>query len=209
VKGALMMIENMVKKSASSPKKNSSHDDDTEEFLSCSESSQSSQNMSVSTLIYDSSVSSEIKQIWNMILDSSKSSPESLGLFEDDLTSLLRKDKIPDSLENLIKLNLDSMTKNLFQITDLKTIQSKYNSSFKVGHEFGLDGVTNGALNLLPQMITDMQKRNVSLFDNFLDKSESTKNHQSVPSIAICSTFRLFSALERKNILMLKDYLGW
>jgi hypothetical protein len=202
-----MMIENMVKKSASSPIKNSG-EDDTEEFLSCSENSQSSQNMSVSTIMYDNSVSSEIKQIWNMILDSSKSSPESLGLFEDDLTSLLRKDKIPGSLENLIKLNLESMTKNLFKITDLKSIQSKYSSSFKVGYEFGLDEVTNGVLNLLPQIIIDMQKRNVCLFDNFLDKNEIIKN-QSVPSIAICTTFRLFSALERKNILILKDYLGW
>lgn len=201
-----MMIENMVKKSASSPMKNSG-EDDTEEFLSCSENSQSSQNMSVSTIMYDNSVSSEIKQIWNMILDSSKSSPESLGLFEDDLTSLLRKDKIPGSLENLIKLNLESMTKNLFKITDLKPIQSKY-SAFKVGYEFGLDEVTNGVLNLLPQIIIDMQKRNVCLFDNFLDKNETIKN-QSVPSIAICTTFRLFSALERKNILILKDYLGW
>jgi len=203
-----MTIENMVKKSTSSPKKNSD-DDDTEEFLSCSENSQSSQNMSVSTIIYDSSVSSEIKQIWNMILDSSKSSPESLGLFEDDLTSLLRKEKIPGSLENLIKLNLESMTKNLFKITDLKPIQSKFSSSFKVGYEFGLDGVTNGVLNLLPQLILDLQKKNLSLLDNFLDKNETIKNNQSVPSIAICSTFRLFSALERKNILILKDYLGW
>ena len=199
-----MMIENMAKKHLSSPKK-SSNADDSQEFLSCSENSQSSQNLSVSTIMFDNSVSSEIKQIWSMILESSKSSPESLGLFEDDLTSLLRKEKIPEGLENLIKTNLETMTQSLFKITDLKALQAKF-SSFKIGYEFGLDDATHGVLNLLPQIINDMQKRNVSLFDNLSDKGEK---HHSVPSIAICSTFRLFSALERKNIQLLKDYLGW
>ena len=201
-----MMIENMAKKPSSSPKKTSNQSDDTEEFISCSESSQTSeQNLSVSTIMFDNSVSTEIKQIWSMILESSRSSPESLGLFEDDLTSLLRINKIPQDLENLIKLNLETMTQSLFKITDLKEMQAKF-SSFKIGYEFGLDESANGVLNLLPQMINDMQKRNIALFNSLLDKGEKA---QSVHSIAICSTFRLFSALERKNIQILNDYLGW
>ena len=203
--GALMMIENMAKKSANSPKRRSNADD-TEEFLSCSSNESSLNNnesMSVSNIIFDNTVSTDIKQIWNMILESSKSSPESLGLFEDDLTSLLRRDSIPESLENLIKLNLESMTRSLFKIDP--QFQDKFKSaSFKIGYEFGLVEATHGVLNLLPRIMNDMQKKNASLFANL-----SISERQAVPSIAICSTFRLFAALERKSIHVLKDYLGW
>ena len=180
--GALMMIKNMAKKSESL--------NSTENSILSSMGSQS-----VGML---SSVSSEIKHIWAMILDSSRSSPESLGLFEDDLTSLIRKDSLPENLENLIKKHLEPMTKNLFKIEP--NFQGKTSTPFKVGYEFGLDEATNGVLNLFPLIMNDMQKKNASLLDK--------QKVEFLPSIAISTTIRLCCALERKNVLLLKDYLG-
>jgi hypothetical protein len=179
--GELMMLKNMAKKSESL---NNSESSDYSNL-----SGMGSQNVSNVGML--SSVSTEIKHIWAMIMDSSKSSPESLGLFEDDLTSLVKKDQLPENLENLIKKHLEPMTKNLFKIEP--NFQSK-STSFKVGYEFGLDDATNGVLNLFPQIMNDMQKKNASLLDNPASKQKTAY----LPSIAISTTIRLCCALERK-----------
>jgi hypothetical protein len=149
----------------------------------------------------------EIKHIWQMIIDSSKSSPESLGLFEDDLTSLLKKESIPADVETLIKENLKEITSGLFKLdvnydSKLKFFNDKL-AQFKIGHEFGLDERTNGCLNLITQLMNDFLKKNSSLILN------RAKTSDNLPAITIASTFRLISALERKNTQVeLNEYLG-
>jgi hypothetical protein len=163
------------------------------------------------------SLTSELKHIWQMIIECSKSSPESLGLFEDDLTSLLYKEAIPESIEHLLKENLKQMTSNLFRLnTELLTAPSKQQllGSLKQGYEFGIDAHAKGALNLLPQIINYMQKRNVALLNNNenIDLRQSfAQQHKfaaNMSPMAIASTFRLMAALERRNMNELKEYLG-
>ena len=118
--GALMMIKNMAIRSKRL------HEDEPDESLNATSSS-----------ILISGLNSEIKNVWQMIMESSRSSPESLGLFEDDLSCLLKKDTIPESIETLIKENLREMTSNLFKLDlvyqkKLSFCQSKL-ASFKIG----------------------------------------------------------------------------
>lgn len=213
--GALMMIKNMASKSPQpSNNQDSQNSSESEDFFSCSStpSGSGAQNLPInSTVIQNSSmilsnVSNEVKSIWQMILDSSKSSPESLGLFEDDLTSILLKESMNESLEILIKENLKEMTKNLFKLDiNYRASLAKFESqlcSFKFGYEFGIDDHAVGALNLLPLVMNDMQKKNSLLLES------SALTNSPIPSIAIPSTFRLMCVLERKNINELKEYLG-
>ncbi len=148
----------------------------------------------------DKTTENEIKHIWEMIMESSRSSPESLGLFEDDLTSLLRKDMIPESVEKLIKENLKEITKSLFTLdTRYQEKLSFFNdklASFKINYEFGLDTHSNGSLNLITQLMSDFLKKNSSLLMHKLNISGGEHN---LPPITIPSTFRLMAAFERKN----------
>ncbi len=187
--GALMIIKNVAECS-----KNESESDSWQTSKS-SFSSDSSRT----------SVSQEIKNIWQIIIDCSKSSPESLGLFEDDLTCLLQKNSIPNSVELLLKDNVLSMTKNVFQIDakyqlKLKEYGDKL-SSFKYSYDMGLVDHSSGALNLLPQMMNDLQNKSLLV-------SEAKTNRTTLPCITLASSFRLIAALERQNIGELKDYLG-
>jgi len=174
-----------------------------------SESQGDSWQTSKSSFSSDSSrtsVSHEIKNIWQIIMDCSKSSPESLGLFEDDLTCLLQKNSIPNSVELLIKENVLAMTKHVFQIDakyqlKLKEYADKL-SSFKHSYDLGLVDHSNGALNLLPQMMNDLQNKSLLVSDA---KASPTT---CLPCITLASSFRLIAALERQNIAELKDYLG-
>jgi hypothetical protein len=69
--------------------------------------------------------------------------------------------------------------------------------------------VTTGSLNLLAFQMSDLQKNNSFLFLNDHDLGSLSIDGESVMSpTTIASTFRLFASLERKNILILKDYIG-
>lgn len=160
-----------------------------------------------------SMITSEIKQIWQLILDSSKSSPESLGLFEDDLSAILSYDddgdqngsgqRLSENVQMLIKESLQQMYADLFKLKQSRIVDPRV-SNFTVEYSFGLDETTIGALNLMPQVLYDMRKRNRTLIE-----SAAAANRVSLlPAIAIPPTFRLMASLEKKNILALKDYLG-
>ena len=91
-------------------------DDDGDEFQSCETTPTSSSSTNSSSSSSQSRLCAEIRQIWQMIVESSRSSPESLGLFEDNLTSLLHRDAMPPSVEALLKENVRSMTARLFEL---------------------------------------------------------------------------------------------
>lgn len=209
VVGAIMLLKNMANKTKC--KNIDKIEEENESFFSCSSSQSSIYNApGNSTSLQNTSyilsnIASEIKNIWGMILDSSRSSPESLGLFEDDLTGIVLKGSIGDSLELLMKENLREMCKNLFKLDPAyKATLSKYSnqlSAFRFGYEFGLDQRTHGALNLLPLILNDLKKKNSCILN--------PQNQESnIPSIAIPSTFRLMCALERNNLKDFTDYLG-
>lgn len=207
--GALMLIKNMANRTKSKPVERI--EEENESFFSCSSSQSSIYNgpgnsTSIQNTSYIlSSIASEIKNIWDMILDSSRSSAESLGLFEDDLSGIVVKNSISDSLEILMKENLRDMSKNLFKLDpSYKQTLSKYSnelSSFRIGYEFGLDQRTHGALNLLPLILNDLKKKNSCILN-------SSGQEWNIPSIAVPSTFRLMCALERANLTDFVDYLG-
>ncbi|CAF0743300.1 unnamed protein product [Brachionus calyciflorus] len=209
--GALMLIKYMAIRTKNNNQETEKADEGNESFFSCSSSQSSIYNApGNSTSIQNSSyilssISNEIKNIWDMILDSSRSSPESLGLFEDDLTGIIIKESIGESLEILMKENLKEMSKNLFKLDpSYKQSLTKYGqqlSSFRFGYEFGIDERTVGALNLLPLILNDMQKKNATLLNPLTITP-------TLPSIAVPSTFRLMCALERKNLKEFADYLG-
>jgi hypothetical protein len=232
--GALMMLKNMSSLNGGSKRSNkrkSGEQNDTsnlneteEDFFSCSSTQHQPDDSSMSVGPSNSTkidttlnvLSSEIKHIWQMIMDSSKSSPESLGLFEDNLSSILNKNSIhSECVETLIKENLRQMTKNLFKLdmNEQHMLQKAHNdklSSFKIGYDFGLDVQSNGALNLLSQQMSDSaQKKNLALvLLNGKGSNSLSGGNCFVSAITIASTFRLFASLERSNILSLKDYIG-
>ncbi|RNA17617.1 Fanconi anemia group D2 [Brachionus plicatilis] len=199
--GALMLLKSMANRTKSKPAEKP--EEENESFFSCSSSQSSIYNApGNSTSIQNTSyilsnIAAEIKNIWDMILESSRSSPESLGLFEDDLTGIVLKDCIGDSLEMLMKENLRDMSRNLFKLEPgYKQTLSKYSSqlsSFRFGYDFGLDQTTHGALNLLPLVLNDLKKKNTCILNPHIQQL-------NLPSIAIPSTFRLMCALERNNL---------
>lgn len=207
--GAIMLIKNMANRTKS--KAVEKIEEENESFFSCSSSQSSIYNgpgnsTSIQNTSYIlSSIATEIKNIWDMILDSSRSSAESLGLFEDDLTGIVIKNSISDNLEILMKENLRDMSKNLFKLDpSYKQTLSKYSSqlsSFRFGYEFGLDQRTHGALNLLPLILNDLKKKNSCILN-------SSSQEWNIPSIAVPSTFRLMCALERANLSDFVEYLG-
>lgn len=226
--GALMMIKNMaLKGNAANANKSIANGDSSlaasqssEDFFSCPSSQSVTLNRANSTSMADTTafqlttVSNEIKQIWQMIIDSSKLNPESLGLFEDELTSILlqENDSISDNIKLLIKENLKEMNQNLFKVdSDHMTLvrnvigagAEKLLKSINIGFDFGIDFTTPGALNLIPHILNDMRKKNHSLMEQHTATSKSY-----LPSIAIPSTFRLMAILEQRDILCLKDYIG-
>lgn len=156
-------------------------------------------------------ITSEVKQIWQMILDSSKSSPESLGLFEDDLSGILaanekspQQQRLGENVQMLIKESLQHLYADLFQLKQPRLTDPRV-THFSVEYSFGLDEATCGALNLMPQVLYNMRKRNQALVES---SRKSAVGVSALPAIAIPATFRLMAALERKNLLALKDYVG-
>jgi hypothetical protein len=216
-----MMLKNMSHVSKSKSKGDSSMLNESEDFFSCSSSQDNlseganTSNMPVnSTKINDTLglVSSEIKHVWQMVVESSKSSPESLGLFEDNLSSILLKDNSIQSeyVETLIKDNLKQMTSGLFKLnpnehTRLAKLHRDKLSNFRIELDFGLDSIATGSLNLLTIQMSDAQKKNFHFLNG---EGESTNGLTMISPIAIASTFRLFASLERNNLLALKDYIG-
>lgn len=174
-------------------------------------------------------ITNEMKQIWQMILDSSKSSPELLGLFEDDLSTIIStqpknetsdeestnnssdfsNQRLGENIQLLIKESLQQMYSNLFKLAPSRFIDPR-TTQFTVDYSFGLDASTVGALNLLPHVLHDTRKRNRALVESANNSTvDIDRNRLSpLPAIAIPSTFRLMAALESKNIMALKDYLG-
>lgn len=144
-----------------------------------------------------------------MILDSSKSSPESLGLFEDDLSCILAYDKtkqrLGENVQMLIKDSLKNMCADLFELKQPNLDDTRINH-FTVDYSFGLDETTGNVLNLMPQVLYDMRKKNRALIESGGQKSSDRVS--PLPAIAIPATFRLMASLEKKNILALKGYLG-
>lgn len=156
-------------------------------------------------------LSTEIRHIWQMVIDSSRSSPESLGLFADNLSSLLSKGSIKSEfVEILIKENVKQMSKLLFKLNPeehLNQLAKTYSNRlarFKISYEFGIDDHSRGALNLLTQQLSEAEKRRFMLLGA---KSDSSEISFTSPMV-IPATFRLFASLERNNIQALKDYLG-
>jgi hypothetical protein len=161
--GAIMMIENLAKKSedimkmsVSDEATNSNSDSINNDFFSCTSSpsmiNNSNPNETVdiemtttaSTSMHSGivkTISGEIKNIWRMIIECSRSSPESIGLFQDDLTCLIYKNLIPTNVELLIKNNLKQMTQDLFVIDpDYGEIVQQFPDKltpFQIGYEFG------------------------------------------------------------------------
>ena len=196
---------------------------DTEDFFSCSSTQENllgnggGGNPTNSTKIDDTLalLSSEIKHIWQMIIESSRCSPESLGLFEDNLSSLLTSGAISsECVETMIKDQMKQMTHSLFKLSGVnpsdqlqREVQQQTGSvcPFHFGYEFGLNTHANGALNLFTQQLIDLNKKKNALF-----ASSSEKESSFVSPLTIAATFRLFSSLERgANLLALKDYIGW
>lgn len=135
---------------------------------------------------------------------SAETSPESLCLFEDNLTSLIKSDQIIPQIELVIKENLKAVIKSLFQVNEAQVNEIRQNTQSKLTYEFGLESLAKGVLNLFTILKNNQKNRNFSrLFDN-----KDSSNELIVSPVLIASTFRLMVALERKNVGDLVDYLG-
>jgi hypothetical protein len=141
-----MMLKNMSQLIKSTPT-NKDVLNESDDFFSCSSTQEAANlsNMPVnSTKINDplTLIASEIKNVWQMVVDCSRSSPESLGLFEDNLSSFLKNNFVQSEyIEALIKDNLKKMTNNLFKLNPsepsqlVRAHQDKL-VNFKVGLDF-------------------------------------------------------------------------